>query len=257
MEILKLLRNHPNNDADEQEELVLAKLVRIFGVNGIEWELFGEDVSLDLFLKASLLNHSCSPNVVLWNTSMSSVETKGKLLRKVVKGEELTICYYNSSFADVNSCLTKEQRKEKLLAQYGFECLCDICKEGNIEDENLRKEFQQMRTNQQLKDEMLKILSQSKFEMGLGKCQQQLEELLAIAKRKEEIAKIVDSYAVFNSLALCWGLSQCIAFVQKDQEAREQATRYNKEFGEWAQIMGPEAVEYKMDLEENYKMIFG
>ena len=103
-----------------------------------------------------------------------------------------------------------------------------------IEDENLRKEFQQMRTNQQLKDEMLKILSQSKFEMGLGKCQQQLEELLAIAKRKEEIAKIVDSYAVFNSLALCWGLSQCIAFVQKDQEAREQATRYNKEFGEWA-----------------------
>ena len=48
-----------------------------------------------------------------------------------------------------------------------------------IEDENLRKEFQQMRTNQQLKDEMLKILSQSKFEMGLGKCQQQLEELLA------------------------------------------------------------------------------
>ena len=199
MEILKLLRNHPNNDADEQEELVLAKLVRIFGVNGIEWELFGEDVSLDLFLKASLLNHSCSPNVVLWNTSMSSVETKGKLLRKVVKGEELTICYYNSSFADVNSCLTKEQRKEKLLAQYGFECLCDICKEGNIEDENLRKEFQQMRTNQQLKDEMLKILSQSKFEMGLGKCQQQLEELLAIAKRKEEIAKIVDSYAVFNT----------------------------------------------------------
>ena len=90
-------------------------------------------MSLDLFLKASLLNHSCSPNVVLWNTSMSSVETKGKLLRKVVKakGEELTICYYNSSFADVNSCLTKEQRKEKLLAQYGFEYLCDICKEGN------------------------------------------------------------------------------------------------------------------------------
>ena len=124
-----------------------------------------------------------------------------------------------------------------------------------IEDENLRKEFQQMRTNQQLKDEMLKILSQSKFEMGLGKCQQQLEELLAIAKRKEEIAKIVDSYAVFNSLALCWGLSQCIAFVQKDQEAREQATRYNKEFGEWAQIMGPEAVEYKMDLEENLQSL--
>ena len=85
-------------------------------------------MSLDLFLKASLLNHSCSPNVVLWNTSMSSVETKGKLLRKVVKGEELTICYYNSSFADVNSCLTKEQRKEKLLVCAGYAVEMEVFK---------------------------------------------------------------------------------------------------------------------------------
>merc|ERR1719318_2550448 len=123
--------------------------------------LDGKLVSGNLYLKASLLNHSCSPNAVLWHTR-SRVETilKGKLLRKVVKGEELTISYYYSSPAD-DVCLTKEQRKEKLLVKYGFECLCDICKEENIEGENLRKEFQQMMTNQQLTDEMRKITIQA------------------------------------------------------------------------------------------------
>jgi len=253
MEILKF-NDHPNNDADDQDQDVLSKLVRIFRVNSMVKRLDGKEVSINLYLKASLLNHSCSPNVVLWDTR-SRVETilKGKLLRKVVKGEELTISYYNSHPAD-DGCLTKEQRKEKLLVKYGFECLCDICKEENIEDENLRKEFQEMKTHQQLIDEMLKIASQA---MGIEKFQQQFEELLVIAKRKVEIAKVVDSNAVFDYLTTCWSLSQYIAAVKKDQEAREQAAQYKEEVDVWAKIMGPEAVEFKMDLEEKYKRLFG
>ena len=104
---------------------------------------------------------------------------------------------------------------------------------------------------------MFKILRQL-HGIGLEKYQQEFEELLAIAKRKVEIAKIVDSFSVFNSLVLCLGLSQCIAAVKKVQESREQATQYSKEVGEWAQTMGPAAaVAFKMDQEEMYKRLFG
>ena len=67
---------------------------------------------------------------VLWLAYQVCGETilKGKLLRKVVKGEELTVCYYEWSLSD-GGCLTKEQRKEELVEYGVFECLCDICKE--------------------------------------------------------------------------------------------------------------------------------
>jgi len=253
VEILKL-RDNPKNCAEAEEEIVHKKVARIFGVNGMIKCLDGKDVSRNLYLKASLLNHSCSPNVVLWHTRSSVQTIKGKLLRKVAKGEELTICYYNESFADENCCLTKEQRKEKLV-KYGFECQCDDCKEENIEDVNLKKEFQQMRTYKQLNGEMFMILLGAKLS-GFEKCQQQFEDLLEIAKRKVELAKIVDSHAVFSSLVLCWNLSKCIAAGKKDQQAGEQATQYKKEVDVWAQILGPDAVEMKMEIEGSFKKMF-
>ena len=239
----------PTND----EELV-AKLVRILDVNGMIKVVAGQVMSRNIYLQASLLNHSCRANVVIWHTK-SSVETiqVGKLLRKVEKGEELTMSYY-SFRTDEPDFSTRLLRKEKLLQIKGFECLCDVCKEENIDDEKLRKEFQQLMSDYQLSMEMYNIAMQAKHGAGVDKfdkCFQQYMDLLAIAKRKLVIAKIVNSYAVYDVLVLCWQLSQVIA-VGKDQKACEQVVQYKKEVDVFAKIFVPEVVEATRKLEQMF-----
>lgn len=72
-----------------------------------------------LFLRASLLNHSCRPNATYaWNPISRRLTVHA--LRLIEKGEEITISYLTGSGAS-------EARQRTLKAEYNFRCSCELC----------------------------------------------------------------------------------------------------------------------------------
>lgn len=72
-----------------------------------------------VFLRASLLNHSCQPNATYACNPISKRLTDDAL-KDIDEGEEITISYL----------LTErifEARQEKLAYEYGFICSCELC----------------------------------------------------------------------------------------------------------------------------------
>ena len=78
-----------------------------------------------LGLLASLMEHSCEPNteVEIATTTEGSALTL-RTLRDVQAGEPLTICY-------VQYNLPRDERRRRLLFQYGFWCECQRCSGGD------------------------------------------------------------------------------------------------------------------------------
>ena len=117
-----------NEDLSNEKDLV-AKLFGIVATNGIVYEYdsdkseeFGEEATQKVYLKASLLNHDCRPNVT-WYTLPAGGTIVVNVLRPVAKGAELTVSYVGDE-----ACSTRNQRKEKLVP-FLFDCKCNICKE--------------------------------------------------------------------------------------------------------------------------------
>jgi len=224
-EILNLYDVYEVDENLSNEKNLVSKLVRIVETNSIV-SVFGKENTKNVYLKASLLNHDCKPNLT-WhplNTYEGTIVVK--LLRKVVKGEELTVSYVRDE-----TCPTRIQRKEKLEA-YRFDCKCNICKEEDISDEEMRKEFQE--------------LNKRSFEIGNS------VKLVEIAERKLEIAKIVDTQAVFRCLVECWKLYERISAVYRDdQVAADKADQYKKEAWVFANILGPASVQAFAQLERS------
>jgi len=222
-EILNLYDIHEVDEDLSNEKNLVSKLVGIVETNSIVCKL-GKEATKNVYLKASLLNHDCRPNLT-WhplNTYEGTIVVK--VLRTVVKGEELTVSYIRDE-----TCLTRIQRKEKLEA-YMFECKCNICKEEDTADEEMRKEFQE--------------LNKKSFEIGNS------VKLLKIAERKLKIAKIVDAQAVFRCLVECWKLYESISAVDRDdQVVADKASQYKKEAGMFANILGPASVQAFFQLE--------
>ena len=68
-------------------------------------------------------------------------------------------------------------------------------------------------------------------------------KLLEIAERKLEIARIVDSQAVFRCLVECWKLYELISEIDcDDQVAAVKADQYKKEARMYANVLGPASV---------------
>ncbi|KAJ6499033.1 hypothetical protein C8R45DRAFT_1126089 [Mycena sanguinolenta] len=74
-----------------------------------------------LFLQASRLNHSCSPNVVHHFDPQSFTLTV-HTTRAIAKGEEIVY-----SYIDLASATTREARRSLLRKRYHFDCVCDRC----------------------------------------------------------------------------------------------------------------------------------
>lgn len=91
-----------------------------------------------LFLKASRINHACLPNCQhTWNANIN--EETIHVVRDVLKGEELTISYSDSSPSEI--------RREQLLHKFGFECTCTLCSLPRMErlrSDNRLMEIQQL-----------------------------------------------------------------------------------------------------------------
>ena len=94
----------------------------------------------------------------------------------------------------------------------------------------MRKEFQE--------------LNKKSFEIGDS------VKLLEIAERKLEIARIVDSQAVFRCLVECWKLYERISEIDcDDQVVAVKAGQYKKEARIYANVLGPASVHAFVQLD--------
>ncbi|KAF7376386.1 SET domain-containing protein [Mycena sanguinolenta] len=89
-----------------------------------------------LFLQASRLNHSCSPNVVHHFDPQSFTLTV-HTTRAIAKGEEIVY-----SYIDLASTPTRDARRSLLRERYNFECVCDRCvlPDEAVHESDMRRE---------------------------------------------------------------------------------------------------------------------
>ncbi|CAL8469524.1 g9065 [Coccomyxa elongata] len=82
-----------------------------------------ELIGRELYIRASLLNHSCHPNCVV---ARSAATAAVHALRDIEEGEELTISY-------IDLGLPPSARCDELRKNFFFECTCDRCTEEKAE----------------------------------------------------------------------------------------------------------------------------
>ena len=81
---------------------------------------FSKVLSSGVFLEASRLNHSCSPNSSpIWNSKTGCITVHA--FKDILIDEEITISYINQF---LNRC-----QRQKQLQGYGFSCTCPACDE--------------------------------------------------------------------------------------------------------------------------------
>lgn len=87
-----------------------------------EWEVH----SNALFRVASLMNHSCTPNVAI-SIPRLSAKARWVAVKHIRPGDELFECYLpplDDLLAD------REKRRNMLFQRYKFWCDCELCKSG-------------------------------------------------------------------------------------------------------------------------------
>jgi len=174
-----------------------AKLKRIFHKNHLDME--GEiGTTFNLFVKSSMINHSCNPNSEILSQSASEFVPKHRV--KVVthidikKGEEITVNYYFSKMEpllcelgewdDVRvGYLNYCERQQIMKQRYKFDCICEICLMGSKTD-SLRQQHRLLET----KIRMEKKLKRSYF---------------VLAEKKLKLGKLFDNGLLFMDLFDC------------------------------------------------------
>lgn len=86
----------------------------------------GEDneeyMGYSVYPEASYFNHSCSPNI---SKKRNGKAWEFKIARPVTEGEQLCISYLGGDEKD----MTLEERRARLQQSWGFECMCERCKQ--------------------------------------------------------------------------------------------------------------------------------
>lgn len=79
-----------------------------------------------VFLYNAMFNHDCNPNCVKFtpeSTTMGISEVR--VAKKILKGEPLTISYLYPREQ------SRENRQQNLREQFGFVCVCELCRRGD------------------------------------------------------------------------------------------------------------------------------
>jgi hypothetical protein len=115
------------NMSDEKIERDLAgTIVAMFWTNAREYNDVQTGVPMmGIFIKASFLNHDCTPNVChVWDEQVGKKVFRA--IHRIEVGEELTEAYIPD-----NLLLPFPERHTLLLGAYGFECLCKACDQSS------------------------------------------------------------------------------------------------------------------------------
>ena len=203
----------PGTQLPGDEELVtrLARIVDVYSIRSVE----GQGVRRNLYQQASLINHSCEPNMV-WYPLQGHIVVR--VVREVARSEELTVSYiptHLAAYTRGTACPTLQQRRA-LLAPYRFTCACRLCSEGGPAEEGAREVFQVL-------DRELEAAAS-------------LNHQLEIARRKLEVAERIGGQCVFLALVDCWKLTELVEGEEGGEELRARAARM-------AEMLGPEAQE--------------
>jgi len=73
-----------------------------------------------LYLKYSMLNHSCDPNTIVDKSDLDGRRIELRAVKEIKVGEEVTTSY-------LDPWILLGERKEKKLESWNFQCKCDSC----------------------------------------------------------------------------------------------------------------------------------
>lgn len=108
----------PFCDQNSIRTLIARESTNAFGL----WEESGDEyLGYGVWVKASLFNHSCNPNIAKGRVDRSRIF---EAARDIVAGEELCISYLG---AKGELKMPVHARREALLRTWGFLCLCSRC----------------------------------------------------------------------------------------------------------------------------------
>ncbi|KAF3765214.1 hypothetical protein M406DRAFT_331523 [Cryphonectria parasitica EP155] len=107
------------NDRRDEE----GRLMVILRSNGYTMEDATGRSKVALYPKASLINHSCQPNVLNGDASGTR---KIIAMRDIFPGEEISTTYI--------PLLMDTPNRQARLRQYGFACTCDACRASGLSD---------------------------------------------------------------------------------------------------------------------------
>jgi SET domain len=109
----------------DAEKSRMSSIVSIYYSNCYSTDSFSEDGGSCIGVLSSRINHSCIPNICFAYTPPSPGCPSGRMTFHAVKnipaGKELLSTYEKNIF------LPRDQRKRRLLMDYGFHCDCEAC----------------------------------------------------------------------------------------------------------------------------------
>jgi len=146
-ELFYSLKPKPRNKFDFDEKRMLA--LRIYLNNSIDLGDSSKDSKsrAGIFLKLSMLNHSCCPNS-RWSALKENKEAKElRALKDISKGEEITVSYIGSGSKECMEFPSKIERNRVLAIGWCFQCNCPVC---DLEGERFEK-------NEGIRGELRKI----------------------------------------------------------------------------------------------------
>lgn len=117
--VMKSLYKNDNVEKTFLEKLLL-KIMGIINRNSFQLKYKEGSSAGGIFCFASLINHSCDPNLDRLNFENNKMAI---VCRKPIKpNEQLTLCYRTPYYFE-----SKEKRQASLLQQFGFLCQCEAC----------------------------------------------------------------------------------------------------------------------------------
>jgi SET domain len=103
----------------------MSQVVSIYYSNCYNKDFYSDDGGSCISPLGSRINHSCLPNVCFSYIPPSGGYPKGQVrfhaTRNIPAGKEILCCYEKHTF------MAREQRKQRLMLDYGFKCDCEAC----------------------------------------------------------------------------------------------------------------------------------
>ena len=119
VEIVRLTINKIEKDPEKAKKIL--KICNIFSTNQISDGVAGSGVAI----KTARFNHSCQPNAT---ALITNGQNQIRAVKNIKAGEEINICYLGGF-----NILRNKKFRQKLLYTWHFDCLCDLCKNDQLD----------------------------------------------------------------------------------------------------------------------------
>ena len=82
----------------------------------------------NLYELTARMNHSCLPNTVRVSGDAASQQVRIVAVRQIRAGEEVSVSYLDTEAAGSSGGMPVRQRREYLMKNFGFRCMCLLCR---------------------------------------------------------------------------------------------------------------------------------